>query len=100
MTFASRLRMRRGVGCEMAVLRLRSDIHVGDDVIFRGRVYSVRGLSPMSASPRRALLEDLETGENVEAHLDELGTLESASHFQAMRGPASRERPPAKPADS
>jgi len=100
MTFASRLRMRRGVGGEMAVLRLMSDIHVGDDVIFRGRVYSVRGLSPMSASPRRALLEDLETGENVEAHLDELGTPESASHFQAKEDPASRERPPAKPAGS
>jgi len=110
MTFASRLRMRRGVGGEMAVLRLMSDIHVGDDVIFRGRVYSVRGLSPMSASPRRALLEDLETGENVEAHLDELGTPESAAHFQAppesaahfqaMRGPASRERSAAKPPSS
>ena len=90
MTFASRLRMRRGVGGETAVLRLMSDIHVGDDVIFRGRVYSVRGLSPMSASPRRALLEDVETGENVEAHLDELG----------KEDPASRERPPEKPAGS
>ena len=67
----------------MAVLRLMSDIHVGDDVTFRGRAYFVRGLSPMSASPRRALLEDVETGESVEAHLDELGTPESAKHFQA-----------------
>lgn len=75
MTRASRLRMRRGVDGEMVVLRLMSDIHVGDDVTFRGRVYFVRGLSPMSASPRRALLEDIETGESVEAHLDELDTV-------------------------
>ena len=100
MTYASRLRMRRGVGGETVVLRLMSDIHVGDDVTFRGRAYVVRGLSPMSASPRRALLEDVETAENVEAHLDELsapesashflGTPESAAHFQAGEGPASR----------
>ena len=89
MTSISRLRMRRGVGGETAVLRLMSDIHVGDDVTFRGRAYVVRGLSPMSASPRRALLEDVETGENVEAHLDELSAPESAAHFQAGEGPAS-----------
>ena len=100
MTSASRLRMRRGVGGEMAVLRLMSDIHVGDDVIFRGRVYSVRGLSPMSASPRRALLEEVQTGENLEAHLEELETPESAAHFQAREDPASRERPRAEPAGS
>jgi len=100
MTSISRLRMRRGVGGETAVLRLMSDIHVGDDVTFRGRAYVVRGLSPMSASPRRALLKDVETGENVEAHLDELSPPESAQHFQAGEGPASRERPPAKPAGS
>jgi len=79
--------MRRGVGGETAVLRLMSDIHVGDDVTFRGRAYVVRGLSPMSASPRRALLEDVETGENVEA---DLSAPESAAHFQAGEGPASR----------
>jgi hypothetical protein len=75
--------MRRGVDGEMAVLRLMSDIHVGDDVTFRGRVYTVRGLSPMSASPRRALLEDVETGESVEAHLDELDTVEEGGDSAA-----------------
>jgi hypothetical protein len=67
----------------MAVLRLMSDISVGDEVTFRGRVYRVRGLSPMSASPRRALLEDLETGENVEAHLDELDVVEEGGDSAA-----------------
>lgn len=68
--------MRRGVDGEMAVLRVMSDIHVGDDVTLRGRAYCVRGLSPMSASPRRALLEDVETGKSVEAHLDELDAVD------------------------
>ncbi|MGH2998052.1 MAG: hypothetical protein ACRDNM_02025, partial [Gaiellaceae bacterium] len=68
----SRLRMRRGVDGEWWVLRLMTDIHVGDDVTFNGRVYRVRGISPMSASPRRVLLEDVETSENVEAPLDDL----------------------------
>jgi len=49
-----------------------SDIHVGDDVTFHGHVFNVRGLSPMSATPRRVLLEDRETGETIEAPLDEL----------------------------
>ena len=53
-------------------LRLMTDIHVGDDVTLRGRVLRIRGISPMSASPRRVLLEDLETGESIEARLDEL----------------------------
>ena len=54
------------------VLAGMSDIHVGDDVTFHGHVFNVRGLSPMSATPRRVLLEDRETGETIEAPLDEL----------------------------
>jgi hypothetical protein len=54
------------------VLRLMTDIHVGDDVTLRGRILRIRGISPMSASPRRVLLEDLETGESIEARLDEI----------------------------
>jgi hypothetical protein len=60
----------------MAALRLMTDIRVGDDVTFNGRLYRVRGISPMSASPRRVLLEDVETGENVEAPLDEIDPLD------------------------
>ena len=60
----------------MAALRLMTDIRVGDDVTYDGRVYRVRGISPMSASPRRVLLEDAETGENVEAPLDELDPID------------------------
>jgi hypothetical protein len=53
-------------------LRLMADIHVGDDVIYRGRVFRVCGISPMSASPRRFLLEDPETAESVEALQDDV----------------------------
>ena len=49
-----------------------TDIHVGDLVTYEGRVLRVRGISPMSASPRRALLEDVETSDAVEAQLDSL----------------------------
>lgn len=57
-------------------LRLMTDIHVGDEVTYDGRVYRVRGISPMSASPRRVLLEDVETSEDVEAPLDDLEPLD------------------------
>ena len=56
----------------MAGLRLMTEIRVGDVVTYEGRVLCVRGISPMSASPRRVLLEDRDTGEEVEARLDEL----------------------------
>jgi hypothetical protein len=43
------------------------DIHVGTRVTHDGRLFVVRGVSPMSASPRRVLLEDIETHALVEA---------------------------------
>ena len=49
-----------------------TDIRVGDDVTFRGRVLRIRGISPMSASPRRVLLEDAENGETLEVEIGEL----------------------------
>jgi hypothetical protein len=63
----------------MVALRLMTDIRVGDDVTFNGRVYRVRGISPMSASPRRVLLQDVETDEDVEAPLDDLEPLDDDS---------------------
>jgi hypothetical protein len=61
---------------EWWALRLMSDIHVGDEVTYEGRVYRVRGISPMSASPRRVLLDDVETNESIEAPLDDLETID------------------------
>ena len=53
-------------------MRLMIDIRVGDLVTYEGHVLRVRGISPMSASPRRVLLEDPETGEQIEARVDDL----------------------------
>ncbi len=56
----------------MANLRLMADLHVGDSVTFQGRAFRVRGISPMSASPRRVLLEDPDTGDQIEALADDV----------------------------
>ncbi len=55
------------------------EIRVGDVVTYDGRVLRVRGISPMSASPRRVLLEDVETGEHVEAQLDDVEPLDDSA---------------------
>jgi hypothetical protein len=56
----------------MAALSFMTDIHVGDLVTYDGRVLRVRGISPMSASPRRVLLEDVDTNDAFEAPLDDI----------------------------
>ena len=56
----------------MVALRRMTDIRVGDYVTYGERVLRVRGISPMSASPRRVLLEDPETGEILEARIDDV----------------------------
>ena len=78
MTLASTAPHAARVDETQAVLRLMTQISVGDDVIHHGRVFKVRGISPMSATPRRALLEDIETGEDSEALLDELQPADDA----------------------
>ena len=55
------------------------EIRVGDVVTYDGRVLRVRGISPMSAIPRRVLLEDGETGEQVEAQLDDVEPLDDSA---------------------
>ena len=48
------------------------DFHIGDRVTFFGRAYFVRGFSPMSVAPPSILLEDAQTGEELEVPLEEL----------------------------
>lgn len=55
------------------------ETRVGDVVTYDGRVLRVRGISPMSASPRRVLLEDVETGEQVEAQFDDIEPLDDSA---------------------
>ena len=57
------------------LLRHMADFHIGDRVMLRGRVYFIRGFSPMSVAPPRVQLEDAETGEEIEADADDLQTL-------------------------
>jgi len=47
-------------------------LRIGDRVHFRGRVLVVRGISPMSAAHRRVHLEDTDSGEQIEASLDDV----------------------------
>lgn len=63
----------------MAAVRSMDETRVGDVVTYDGRVLRVRGISPMSASPRRVLLEDVETGEHVEAQFDDIEPLDDSA---------------------
>lgn len=63
----------------MAAVRSMDETRVGDVVTYDGRVLRVRGISPMSASPRRVLLEDVETGEQVEAQFDDIEPLDDSA---------------------
>jgi hypothetical protein len=47
-------------------------MEIGDLVTYRGRVYVLRGLDPMSVDSRRAHLEDAATGERLRVDLSEL----------------------------
>jgi hypothetical protein len=47
-------------------------MEIGDLVTFRGRLYVLRGLDPMSVDHRRAHLEDVVTGERTWVDLREL----------------------------
>lgn len=49
-----------------------TDIRVGDEVVYDGRTFRVRGISPMSASPRRVLLEEVGTNSILEVPADEV----------------------------
>jgi len=42
-----------------------TDIRVGEKVVFRDRVYLVRGISPMGATTKRVMLEDTVTKERL-----------------------------------
>ena len=47
-------------------------MNIGDPVIWQGRPYFLRGLDPMSVPDRRAVLEDANTGEVVQAPFAEV----------------------------
>jgi hypothetical protein len=47
-------------------------MNIGDLVIFRGRLFVLRGLDPMSVPERHAHLEDLQTAERFRVLLDDV----------------------------
>ena len=47
-------------------------MNIGDLVIYRGEIYYLRGLDPMSVSDRQADLEALATGERLKVPLEEV----------------------------
>jgi hypothetical protein len=49
-----------------------ANLHIGDYVTFRDRVYRVRGMSPMGVRPHRVQLEDVDTGERIEECSDDV----------------------------
>jgi hypothetical protein len=62
------------------------DLHVGERATFQDRVYIVRGISPLSAVPCRVHLEDVETGEEVQADADQLQAEMPVKRTREMRG--------------
>jgi hypothetical protein len=51
---------------------------IDDEVVHRGRVFRVRGISPMSIEPRRVQLQDVSTGEFVEVPLHEVRKVQAS----------------------
>jgi hypothetical protein len=47
-------------------------VKIGEPVLYRGRVYVLRGLDPMGVPDRTVALEDAETGETIRAALAEV----------------------------
>ena len=47
-------------------------MRIGDQVIYKGRCYVLRGLDPMGVPDRRADLEDVEKGRRIRVPVAEL----------------------------
>lgn len=49
-----------------------TELRIGERVTLIGRAFELVGLTAMSVRPKRVLLRDLETGEQVDVLADEL----------------------------
>jgi hypothetical protein len=58
-------------------------LHIGNHVVFEGRLYVVRGMDPMSVPDRDALLENVATGELVRVPFDQVQDAESGPRFDS-----------------
>ncbi len=66
-----------------------ANLHIGDSVTFRDRVYFVRGMSPMGVETRRVQLEEVGTGALLEAGVDEVQRVEPPAVVDQERNTAS-----------
>ena len=58
-------------------------MNIGDQVLYQGRVYVLRGLDPMSVPDRTALLEDALEGGLIRAPLAEVEPAENRSGLES-----------------
>ena len=63
--------------------RYCGEVHIGDKVLYEGRVYVLRGLDPMSVPDRTALLEDALEGGLVRVPLKDVEPAENRSAFES-----------------
>ena len=49
-----------------------ANLQIGDFVTWRGRLWVLRGIDPMSVAAHRAELEECSTGERLQAPFEEL----------------------------
>ena len=47
-------------------------MNIGDLVLYQGRAFYLRGLDPMGVPERRAIVEDAETGEELQVPLGDV----------------------------
>jgi hypothetical protein len=64
-----------------------TNLHIGDCVTVDEHAYVVRGMSPMGAVLRRVQLEDVVSGELVEATVDDVEGLVLGSDRSAHSSP-------------
>jgi hypothetical protein len=58
-------------------------MNIGDQVLYQGRLYVLRGLDPMSVPDRCALLEDAWDGGLIRAPLNDVEPAENRPGFES-----------------
>jgi len=56
-----------------------ANLQIGDFVTWRGRLWVLRGIDPMSVAAHRAVLEECVSGERQQAPLEELSAAPDAA---------------------
>ena len=59
------------------------EVNIGDQVLYEGRIYVLRGLDPMSVPDRTVLLEDALEGGLIRAPLRDVEPVERRSGFDS-----------------